>query len=125
MNRIKLALLSISLIAGFGLFILPVDVGAAIATDACVGVKSAVCEEISKKDQFPAFVKIMVNTLLYILGAVSVIVIIVSGIFFAISGGNATTITKAKNALLYAVVGLVVAIMAYAIVNYVIALFLK
>jgi biopolymer transport protein ExbB/TolQ len=52
-----------------------------------------------------------------------VIVIFIAGILFATSSGDPALITKSKNALLYAVVGLVVAIMAYAIVNYVIGVF--
>jgi hypothetical protein len=65
------------------------------------------------------FSKTLVNVLLYILGGVSVIVIIISGFFYATSSGDSNLITKAKNTLIYAVVGLVVAIMSYAIVNFV------
>lgn len=68
---------------------------------------------------------IITNTLLFIIGAISVIMIIYGGIRYTISGGNATSVTAAKNTILYAVVGLVVAIMAYAVVNFVITQFVK
>jgi len=38
---------------------------------------------------------------------------------YATSGGNASTVTSAKNTILYAVIGLVIAIFAYAIINFV------
>lgn len=68
---------------------------------------------------------IITNTLLFIIGAVSVLMIIYGGIRYTISGGDAAAVTAAKNTILYAVVGLVVAIMAYAIVNFVLTQFLK
>lgn len=65
------------------------------------------------------------NVLLFIIGAISVLMIIYGGIRYTISGGDAAAVTGAKNTILYAVVGLVVAIMAYAIVNFVLTQFLK
>lgn len=62
----------------------------------------------------------IVNILLYIIGAIAVIMLIFGGIRYVISGGDATAVTAAKNTILYAVVGIVVAILAYAIVNFVI-----
>jgi len=62
----------------------------------------------------------IVNMLLFLIGAVSVIMLIYGGIRYTISGGDTKAVTDAKNTILYAVVGIVVAIMAYAIVNFVI-----
>ncbi len=62
----------------------------------------------------------IVNALLFLIGAVSVVMIIYGGIRYTISGGEAKNVTAAKDTILYSVVGLVVAIMAYAIVNFVI-----
>jgi hypothetical protein len=61
----------------------------------------------------------VINTMLYIIGAVSVIMLIYGGIRYTTSGGNANSVTAAKNTILYAIIGLVVAIFAYAIVNWV------
>jgi len=59
------------------------------------------------------------NALLYIIGAVSIIMIIVGGIRYVISNGAAEKITAAKNTILYAVIGLAIALLSYAIVNFV------
>ena len=62
----------------------------------------------------------IVNILLFITGAIAVIVIVIGGIKYVLSSGDSNQITSAKNTILYAVIGLVVAILAYAIVNFVI-----
>jgi hypothetical protein len=61
----------------------------------------------------------VVNILLYVVGLLSVIMIIVGGIRYVISGGNSAAVSAAKNTVLYAIVGLVVAFLAYAIINFV------
>ena len=61
----------------------------------------------------------LTNVLLFVAGALSVIMIIVGGLRYAISGGNASTVTAAKNTILYAIVGLVIALLAFALVNFV------
>ena len=63
------------------------------------------------------------NILLYIIGAVSVIMIIFGGFRYVTSGGNSDNITTAKNTILYAIVGIVVALLAYAAVQFVITSF--
>jgi hypothetical protein len=60
------------------------------------------------------------NTALYVIGAVSVLMLIYGGIRYTTSGGSAENVTAAKNTILYAVVGIIIAIMSYAIVNFVI-----
>ncbi|MBR0465560.1 hypothetical protein IJJ02_02095 [Candidatus Saccharibacteria bacterium] len=60
------------------------------------------------------------NTILYIVGVIAVIMLIIGGIRYVISGGDAKKVTDAKNTVLYAIIGLVIAVFAYAIVNFVI-----
>ena len=67
--------------------------------------------------------KIITNVLLFIIGAISVIVLIIGGIRYVVSGGDSAAVTSAKNTILYAIVGIVVAILAYALVNFVIGSF--
>ena len=57
---------------------------------------------------------------LYVIGAVSVLMLIYGGLRYTISGGDTKNVTDAKNTILYAVVGIIVSIMAYAIVHFVI-----
>ena len=63
------------------------------------------------------------NVMLFVIGALSVIMIIIGGLRYVISGGNSGNVTAAKNTILYAVVGLIIAIMSYAIINFVITSF--
>ena len=59
------------------------------------------------------------DTLLFVVGALSVMMLIVGGIRYVISGGNTASVTAAKNTVLYAIVGLVVSLLAYASINFV------
>lgn len=76
------------------------------------------------KDDGSGFNKLMtniINTTLFVLGIIAVIMIIFGGIRYTTSNGEASSIKSAKDTVLYAVIGLVVAIMAYAIVNFVLS----
>lgn len=64
-----------------------------------------------------------INTALFILGALSVVMMIFGGIRYTISGGDSTAVTAAKNTILYAVIGLVVALLSFSISNFVIGAF--
>lgn len=61
----------------------------------------------------------IVNVLLFIIGAVAVIMLIIGGIRYVVSGGDQAQVTGAKNTILYAIIGIVVAVLAYAVVNFV------
>ena len=65
-------------------------------------------------------VKTVVNLLLYVIGAAAVIMIIFGGFKYITSGGDAAGVTSAKNTIMYAVIGLIVAALAFAIVNFVV-----
>jgi hypothetical protein len=77
----------------------------------------------SQDDSANDLVKTIINVLLYIVGLLAVVMIIVGGILYAISSGDPSKITKAKNTIVYSVVGLILAFIAYAIVNWVIQVF--
>ena len=64
--------------------------------------------------------KQITNVVLYIVGVVAVIMLIIGGIKYVVSGGDAKKVTDAKNTVLYAIIGLVIAFLAFAIVNFVI-----
>ena len=61
----------------------------------------------------------IVNLLSAIVGVVAVIMIIVGGFRYITSGGNDTSVTSAKNTILYAIIGLVVVALAQFIVQFV------
>lgn len=62
----------------------------------------------------------VVNVLLFIIGAISVIMIILGGIRYVLSNGDSSQIKAAKDTILYAVIGLIVSLLAYVIVGFVI-----
>jgi hypothetical protein len=80
-------------------------------------------DDATKNPTLQDRLKTIVNILLFILGAIAVIVIVISGIRYATSGGDSSAVKGAKDTILYAVVGLIVAILAYAIVNFVLGQF--
>lgn len=65
----------------------------------------------------------IVNVLLFIIGAIAVIMLVIGGIRYVVSGGDSSAVTGAKNTILYAIVGIIVALLAYAIVNFVLTEF--
>jgi hypothetical protein len=64
-----------------------------------------------------------VDLLLFIVGVVAVVMIIFGGFRYIISGGNASSVTAAKNTILYAIVGVIIALLSYAIVDFVVESF--
>jgi hypothetical protein len=55
-----------------------------------------------------------------VLGAIALIIIIIAGIKFMTSQGNPDALTKARNTIIYAAVGLAVAVGAFSIVTFVV-----
>lgn len=105
--------------------LLAAPVGAINVIDnACTGINkdTAVCKS-KNTDSVSNMVKTIVSILLFVIGSISVIMIVVGGIRYVLSNGNAAQINSAKDTVLYAVIGLVVALMAYAIVGFVLGQF--
>ncbi len=74
----------------------------------------------SNSSSVTSLLRVVTNTLLFVAGAVAVVMIVLGGLKYITSNGNADQIKSAKNTIMYAVIGLVVAIAAYAIVGFVI-----
>ena len=86
------------------------------------GINTATTSEMKGKsiDGDNGLIKTVVNVLLWAVGILSVIMIIFSGLRYITSAGDASKTKSAQSTLIYSVVGLIVAIMAWAIVNMVI-----
>ena len=65
--------------------------------------------------------KQVTNTILYIVGIIAVIMLIIVGIKYVVSGGDSKKVTDAKNTVLYAIIGLVICFLSFAIINFVIS----
>jgi hypothetical protein len=123
MKKIRSIIIALTLLLSMAGVLLPAgNVLAVDVFESCKGNSdSSVCA--NQDDAIAPLVKRIVNILLYVLGAISVIMIIVGGIMFATSAGDSGAVTKAKNTVLYSVIGLIVAFLSYAIINWVIGLF--
>ncbi len=64
-------------------------------------------------------VLVIINVILAVLGIVTVLMIILGGVNYTTSQGDPTKAAKAKNTILYGVIGLVIALLAFAVVNFV------
>jgi hypothetical protein len=87
--------------------------------DTCDGAKNAItgaCEKTTVAGVWDA-VGTVTTWLLMAVGAICVIFIVLGGIRYATSGGDADKVKKAKNTLLYALIGLAIAILANVIVS--------
>ncbi len=60
------------------------------------------------------------NTLLKAIGLIAVVMLVFGGFKYIISGGDSAKVTSAKNTIIYAIIGLIIVILAYAIVNFVV-----
>lgn len=61
----------------------------------------------------------IVNILLFVVGVGAVIMLIIGGLRYVTSGGDAQAATSAKNTIIYSIIGLILAVAAYAIANFV------
>ena len=117
----------IAIFTTLALLLVPVSVFATdVISPACKDIPdSTVCKENkATTGKNPLFGKegILTKTtsiLGFLLGIISVIMIIVSGIRFAVSQGEPSKVNSARNAIIYSVVGIVVAVMAQSIVLFV------
>ena len=66
-----------------------------------------------------SILNLIINVALGVIGFVAVVMIIMGGVQYTTSSGDAAKVTKAKNTILYGVVGLVIALLAFAIVNFI------
>ena len=117
MNRLKQSLVAVIIIIG-GVLLTPPS-ALAQAVDVC-GVENADTAYCKNQDNdVSSIIRAVVNLLLMAVAIISVIVIIVGGIFFALANGDSAKVAKARNTVLYAVIGLVVSLFSYAIVQFV------
>ncbi len=93
----------------------------AVTCDGGANSDNEVCK--NRTENANTLIPLLINVLLYIVGALAVVMVIWAGISYTTSAGDAAKVTRAKNTLTYAIVGLVVAFIAYAIVNWVLQLF--
>ncbi len=122
MKTIRKIMMGFIVLAGFGIMQQSSPALAVNVFDQCgSNSDSAVCQ--SKNDDASNMIKSVVNLLLYAVGIIAVIMIVVGGIRYTTSGGDSGGIASAKNTIMYAIIGLIVALLSFAIVNFVLGRF--
>ena len=118
-SKVKTALMALVLaIAGAGAVLVPNYASAESWQD---GINAAKGDNVPDDlDGTNGTVTKVINAVLYVVGVLAVVMVIIGGIKYTTSGGDQNAVTSAKNTILYGIVGLVIAILAYAIVNFVI-----
>lgn len=121
----KKSIISIAIMtcAVFGASVLyTASLSGSVSAQVSKGIDTATTSEMQGKsiDGDKGLIKTVVNVLLWAVGILSVIMIIFSGFRYITSSGDASKTKSAQSTLIYSVVGLIVAIMAWAIVNMVI-----
>lgn len=80
------------------------------------------CSNTSVKiNDLPTVIQNILNAIIGIAGVVSVVFIVVGGIQYITSTGDPGKTKKAKDTILYALIGLIVCALSFAIVNFVIS----
>ncbi len=129
MNKIKTLILTASVLVLPLLFAASVTTLPSLAATCtgkdCVTAGVGSVGDTGAGTDLQAIIKKIVNVLLFVIGAVSVIMIVVGAIKYVTANGDTSALTSAKNTILYAVIGLLVALMAYAIVNFVVVQFVQ
>lgn len=119
MKKLRQFIAGIAVLAGVLAAVPAAPVLAINVFDQCDGqADSEVCAA-QDDDDATNMVEVVVNTLIFILGIVSVIMIVVGGIRLTTSGGDSSGVKAGRETIIYSVAGLVVAILSFAIVNFV------
>lgn len=128
MKRLLMLVASVAVLLGF---VAP----PVLAADAFSGSKDAVCSGVVLEDgktcdtiaagaKDPTdTVKQALNLFTAIIGIIAVVMMLIGGVKYMTSQGEAAQTNNAKNTILYALIGLVVAALAQVIVRFVLAKF--
>lgn len=96
---------------------------AAHADDSVQNAVNGVQPDSAATGNLQTNIKNIINVMLLLIGIVAVIMLIIGGFRYVLSNGNEKAITGAKDTILYAIIGIVVALLSFAIVNFVLGRF--
>ncbi|HET7630577.1 MAG TPA: pilin [Candidatus Saccharimonadales bacterium] len=124
--KLKLGLLIGSLICLPLLVAAPAGALASPLNDVCKtrgAGNTAVCQSNQKSDKnsLSNILHTVINVLLVVAGLVAVLFIIIGGLRYVFSAGDASATKSAKDTIIYAIIGLILAVLAYGIVNFVVS----
>lgn len=117
---VAVLLVTMSLVGALGLSAVPADNAYAEVSLSDFGENTAKGEgQPTNLFENDGIFKVIINALLFLIGIVSVIMLIIGGFKYTTSNGSQEAVSSAKNTIMYAIIGIVVAVLAFAIVNWV------
>ncbi|MBR0460487.1 hypothetical protein IJI91_00610 [Candidatus Saccharibacteria bacterium] len=118
--KIKTILLVLAMMfLGAGIMIPSVS-AVSCPSDSINGSADSLAEcNIEKDDSFWPTITTIINVVLGLIAVIAVIMIIIGGIEYTVSRGDATKTKKGRDTIIYSVIGLVIALLSFAVVNFV------
>lgn len=90
--------------------------------EACQGAslsENGTCDGAGAEQQVDSIAKQALTMFSFVIGVIAVIMVMIGGVKYIVSNGDPTSVNSAKNTLLYAVIGLVIASSAQILVRFV------
>ncbi len=127
LKKIATTFTAVALLLAPSAVLLPSVAHAQIASNVCDGLKTTYSDTASAPtdcategdSSFASLMAKVINIFSVVVGSVSVIMIIIGGFRYIISGGDSGGVTAGKNTILYAIVGLVIVLFSQVIVRFV------
>jgi hypothetical protein len=79
------------------------------------------CSGTTNNGSLTGVIKTVLDILSAVVGVAAVIMIVIGGFRYVLSGGDSNATTGAKNTIIFAIVGLIIAILAQVLVQFVLA----
>lgn len=125
-DKIKLAVAALAVVA-MGAMVVPA--GSVAAVDVPGNTTSVTAnkdtaqkyfgDNAGDETQLTNTMNTIINVVIGVIGFVAVVVIIIGGVQYTTSAGDAGKVKKAKDTIMYGIIGLVIALLAFAIVNFI------
>lgn len=88
--------------------------------DGATGTDSSCADTTNSESNLSSTLKSVLNILSVVAGVITVIMLIIAGIRFVTSQGDSGSVSSARNTVIYAIVGLIVVVLAQFIVFFVV-----
>jgi hypothetical protein len=77
------------------------------------------CSGVEETSDLNSMIGTIINVIIWAVGLIAVFMIVFGGIQYSTSAGDSGKVKKAKDTIMYGIIGLVISLLAYAIVNFV------
>ena len=128
-NKVKMLMAGLVAVLALGLTAVPAHAAKVFCPDGTVSTNDSLegcgtnhgVNNPNNKNNLMDTVGTVINVATGIVGFVAVVILIYGGVQYTLSAGDSAKVKRAKDTIMYGVIGLVIAILAFAIVNFVIS----